>query len=105
MSGFAPASATTMAAGSASRVLRRQEAGEVCRILHGGREADGDEIRRQREEPCETERQQIAALRGDESMELVEDDPAQRTEQVGRVGARQQQRQLFRCRQQDVRRV
>ena len=48
---------------------------------------------------------QIAALRGDERMQLVEHDAPERAEQIRRVGRGEQQRQLLRRGQQDVGRI
>jgi len=38
-------------------------------------------------------------------MQFVEDDPLKRSEQIGRIGRGQDQRELLGCREQDLRRV
>ena len=77
-------------------------AAERFRLAHRGREADRREPRRQPIEPRQIERQEIAALRCDHRMQLVDDDSLQAAEQGGGFAVRQQQRQLFRRRQQNV---
>ena len=61
--------------------------------------------RRQPPQPRQTERQEIAALGGDQRMQFVEHDALQRGEQKRRVVRRQQQRQLFRRGEQNIRRI
>ena len=56
-------------------------------------------------QPRQAEREQIAALRGDQRMQLVEDDALERAEQIRRVSGGEQQRQLLRRGEQDLRRV
>ena len=60
---------------------------------------------RQAEQPRQAEREQIAALGDDERMQFVEDHALERTEQIGRVGGGEQQRELLRRRQQNLRRI
>ena len=79
-----------------------EEGGKLGRPRHRRRQADGREAGRQRAQPREIERQKIAALGRGERVQLVEDDHAQRAEQLGRVGMRQHQRDLLRRGQQDV---
>ena len=62
-------------------------------------------LRREPPQPRQPERQQVAALGGDQRMQLVEHDALQRREQKRRVVGRQQQRQLLRRGEQDVRRI
>ena len=57
------------------------------------------------EQSRQIEREQIAALRRHQRVQLVENDPLERAEQIRRIGGREQQRQLFRGRQQNVRRI
>ena len=85
--------------------LRHQETRELFRLGHRRRKADGTRLRRDGPEPRKPERQQIAALGGDQRMQLVEHDALQRGEQERRVVGGQQQRQLFRRGEQDVRRI
>ena len=58
-----------------------------------------------RAQPRQIERQQIAALAGDDGVQLVEDDAAQVGEQGERVRRGEQQRDLLGRRQEDVRRA
>ena len=57
------------------------------------------------EQPREPEREQIAALRHHQRMQLVEDHAPERAEQIGRVGRGEQQRELLRRGEQDVGRI
>ena len=104
--GGAPSSATTRSASAGSLcVLRPQVAAQVVGLRDRRRQADRGQVRRQREQPREPEREQIAALRRHQRVQLVEHDAPQRAEQERRVGRRQDQRELLRRRQQDMRRV
>ena len=85
--------------------LRHQEARELLGLGYGCREADGTRLWRDGPEPRQAERQQIAALGGDQRVQLVEHDALQRREQERRVVGRQQQRQLLRRGEQDIRRI
>ena len=60
---------------------------------------------RQAEQPRQAERQKIAALGNDERVQFVEDHALERAEQIRRVGGCQQQRELLRRRQQNLRRI
>jgi hypothetical protein len=75
------------------------------RLRDGRREADAARLGARRAQPRETQREQIAALRGDQRMQLVEDDALERAEQIWRVGRREQQRQLLGRGEQDLRRI
>ena len=90
---------------AASAALRHHETAQLVGLGHRRRQADAGEIRRQAKQPRQTEREQIAALRGHQRMQLVEDDALERAEQIRRVGGREQQRQLLRRGQQDFRRI
>src|SRR5262249_56081736 len=79
-----------------------QKAGEGLRVRHSGREPDGGRARRDAKQAGEAERQQIAALGGDERMQLVEHDPRQRSEQMRRVSGGEQQRHLLGRGEQDI---
>ena len=85
--------------------LRHQEAAQIVGLRHRRREADAGEVGRQREQPRQAEREEIAALGGDQRMQLVEHDPPQRAEQIGRVGRGENERELLGRGQQNVRRV
>ena len=87
------------------RRLRHQKAGEIVGLGHRRRQADGRELRRQREQPRQAERQQIAALGRHQRMQFVEHHAAQRAEQIRRVGRGEQQRELLRRGEQDVGRI
>ena len=71
-------------------------------IAHRRREADDGRSGREAAQPRETERQEIAAFRGDDRVQFVEHDAPQRREQGRRVGAGDEQGELFGRRQQDV---
>ena len=85
--------------------LRHQKPRQRFRFGHRRRQADRAHFRRQPPQPRQAERQQIAALGGDQRMQFVEHDALERREQKRRVVRRQQQRQLFRRGQQNVRRI
>ena len=85
--------------------LRHQEARQQFRLGDGRRQADGADLGRQPKQPREAERQQIAALGRDQRMQFVEHDALQRAEQERRIVGGQQQRQLLRRGEQDVRRI
>ena len=85
--------------------LRHQEAAEVVGLGDRRRQAGHAETRRKPPKPRQAEREQIAALGGDQRVQLVEHDALEAAEQIGRVGAGEQQRQLLRRGQQDVGRI
>ncbi len=85
--------------------LRHQIAPQIVRLGDRGGQADGVQAGREAKQPRQPERQQIAALRGHQRMQFVEDHALQRAEQIRRIGGRQQQRELFRRGEQDVRRI
>ena len=86
--GCAPACAITqIGARRAAERLRHQKAAEIVRFGDGRRQADGGELRRQREQPRQAERQKIAALGRDQRMQFVEHHALERAEQIRRVGA------------------
>ena len=85
--------------------LRHQEPRQRFRLGDRRRQADRAHLRRQPPQPRQPERQQIAALGGDQRVQLVEHDALQRREQKRRVVGRQQQRQLLGRGEQDVRRI
>ncbi len=73
-------------------------------IAHRGRQPGGAHRRCDAAEPGQVQRQQVAALAGGDGVELVEHHTAQVGEQGVAVGRGQQQRELLRRGQQDVRR-
>ena len=85
--------------------LRHQEPRQRFRLGHRRRQSDRAHLGRQPPQPRQAERQQIAALGGDQRVQFVEHDALQRREQERRVVGGQQQRQLFGRGQQDVRRI
>ena len=104
--GSAPPSAMTRSARAWPMFgLRHQKARQVLGLGDRRRQPDGRKPRRQPEQPRQPEREQIAALAGDQRMQFVEHDALERAEQIRRVGGGQQQRKLLRRRQQDVRRI
>ena len=78
---------------------------ELFRLGDRCRQPDGADFWRKLPEPRQTKRQQIAALGGDQRMQLVEHDALERGEQIGRVVGREQQRELLGRGEQDVRRI
>ena len=104
--GAAAPPATTMSADDFPAVaLRHQEARQRFRLGDRCRQPDRAHLRRELPQPRQAERQQIAALGGDERMQFVEHDALQRGEQERRVVGGQQQRQLLGRGEQDVRRI
>ncbi len=91
--------------GARRAALRHHEARELSGLRHRRREPDAGEIGREAKQPRQPEREQVPALGEDQRMQLVEDHPLERTEQIRRVGGGKQQRQLFRRRQQNLRRI
>ena len=85
--------------------LRHQKPRQRFRLGHGCRQTNRAHFGRQPPQPRQAERQQIAALGGDERMQFVEHDALERGEQERRVVRRQQQRQLLGRGEQDVRRI
>ena len=83
-------------------LMRHEIGGKLGRPRHGRRQADGGEPGRQRAEPRQIERQQIAALARGERVQLVEDHIFEGAEQLGGALMRQHQRDLLRRGQQDV---
>ncbi len=69
------------------------------------RQADRFEPGRQRPQPRQTQRQQIAALVGHQRVQFVEDDGVEIGEETVGVGRRHQQRDLLGCRHENVRRI
>ncbi len=78
---------------------------EFCRLAHGRGEPDGLNAGRQASQAREIERQEVAALRHHERVQLVENDALQVGEQGLGIGAGEQKRDLLGRRQQDVGRV
>ena len=85
--------------------LRHQKPRQRFRLGDGRRQSDRANLWRQPPQPRQAERQQIAALGGDQRMQLVEHDALERREQKRRVVGRQQQRQLFGRGEQNIRRI
>ena len=104
--GAAAPPATTISADDFPAVaLRHQKPRQRFRLGHRRGKADRAHFGRQPPQPRQAERQQIAALGGDERMQFVEHDALERGEQERRVVGRQQQRQLLGRGEQDVRRI
>ena len=66
---------------TALALVRHQERRQLRRPRHGRGQPDGDEIGRQRAQPREIERQEIAALGRGERVQLVDDHGLERAEQ------------------------
>ena len=84
------------------RCLLGEPRTQLARMGNSGRKSDRHQPRRQRAQPRDVERQQIAALRRRQRVEFVENDRVEIAEQVASVGAREQERDLLRRRQQDL---
>ncbi len=80
-------------------------AGQRLRLRHRRRETDAGRARRQRRQPCQTQRQQVAALDAGERVQLVDHHVTQMREELVRIPIGQHQRKLLGCGQQNVRRV
>ncbi len=85
--------------------LRHQPALEIHRIGHGGREPDRLHAGCKAAQAPEGERQEMAALGGDQRMQLIKDDVFQVLEEPLRLLVGEQQRHLFGRGQQDIGRV
>ena len=55
-----------------SAALRHHETAKIVGLGHGRRQADAGELRRQAKQPRQAEREQIAAFRGHQRMQLIE---------------------------------
>ena len=90
---------------TAAGLLRHQPGAEVVRLGDRGGEPDRPKPRRERSKPRQPERKQVAALRDDERMQLVEDHRREPREEAPRILRRDEKRHLLRRRQQDVGRI
>ena len=72
------------------------------RLAHRRGQPDRGEIRAQGAQPRQRQRQQISPLRGDERVQLVEDDAAQAPEQLRRLPMGDEERELLGRGEQDV---
>ncbi len=86
-------------------LLGHHETREFFRRRDGRRKADAGEAKRKTKEPREAEREEVAALRSDERMQLVEDHAPERAEEKRRIGGGEKQRQLLRRGKQNFRRI
>ena len=84
-------------------VLRRQPAAEVVRLRDRRGKAEADCLRRKFPHAREIEREEIAALARRERVQFIDNDAAQIREKPPGVGMREDQRDLFRRCQQDIR--
>ena len=84
------------------RILVDQPAAQRVRIGHRGGQADRLDTGNDAPQPRKAERQQMAALRRHQRMQLVEHDVAQSRKEASRIRRCQQQRQLLRRREQDI---
>ncbi len=75
---------------------------QLGRAGDGGGEPDHHQVRGELAQAGEIERQEVAALRGGERMQFVENDGVERAEHVGGVLVAQEKRKLLRRRHQDV---
>ena len=103
MSGLAPPATTTRSA--MAPVLPHQPRPQRVRLGDGRREADRSEPRRQPAEPRQAEGEEVAALAGDQRVQLVEDDRVEIGEEARRVVGGEEERRLLGRGEEDVRRV
>ena len=85
--------------------LRHHETAQIIRLGDGGGETDTGQFGRDSKQARQTKRQQVAAFRGDERVQLVEDDTAEASKQIRRIGRGKKERELFRRGEQHVRRM
>ena len=106
-SGCAPPSTTILSASVAARPAScaHQPGAKIVRLGDRGGEPDRLQPRRELFEPRQAEREQIAALRDDERVQLVEDHRREPREEAPRILRGDEQRHLLRRRQEDVGRI
>ncbi len=75
--------------------LRREVGAQLRGVRHRRRQAEGQQARRERTQPRDVERQEIAALGRAQRMQLVEDDGIEVGEEVPAVGVAQEQCELL----------
>ena len=85
--------------------LWNEKAAQIVRLSDRRRQSDAGEIGSEHEQSHQSEREQIAPFRCHQRMQLVEHDPPERPEEIGRIGRGQDQRKLLGCREQNFRRV
>ena len=88
--------------GGRDRCLRHQVTPQLVRLAHRGGEADRGQTGAEAVQARETQGQEVAALRGHQRVQFVEDDAGERGEEVGGLPVRDEQGQLLRRGQQDV---
>ena len=89
-----------------TRVCATSQRAQLVGLGDRGRQADRLQPRRKRAQPRQAERQQVAALGGDQRMQLVEHDHSAATPKKRRgIADGEQQRQLLGRGQQDVGRI
>ena len=81
--------------GGTAAALRDQPGAQLVGVGDGGGEADGLEAGRERAQAGEAERQEVAALVGDQRVELVEDDGVEVGEEAVGVGRGEEQGRLL----------
>ena len=84
------------------RELRNEICAQLRRPCHGRRETNGHRVRGEAAKARQIEGEQIAALRGRERVQLVENDRIEIGEEIGGVGVAEQQRHLLGGGQEDV---
>ncbi len=82
--------------------VRHEKGGKLVGPRHCGRQSDGGERRRERPEPGEVEREQVAALARSKRVQLIEDNEIEPPEEIGGASVRQHQRDLLRRGKQNV---
>ena len=88
-----------------SIALWHHESAQILRPGDGRRKTDAGEIGSDAGQARKIERQEVAALRCNKRVQLVENDALERAEQIGRIGGCQEQRELLRSGQQHIGRM
>ena len=83
-------------------LMRHEKGRKLVRPRHRRGQAYGGQLGRERTQPRQVERQEVAALARSERMQLIEDDIFESPEQLGRAFMRQHERDLLRRGQQNV---
>ncbi len=84
------------------RILRHQPGAEIIGVGDGGGEADGFQLGRKSAQPRKAKREKIAALVGDDGVELVENHRVEAGKEFLGARHRDQQRDLLGRGEQDV---
>jgi hypothetical protein len=91
--------------GRAVTALWNEKAAQIVRLSHRRGQADAGEIGSEHEQSRQSEGEQIAPFRRHQRVQLVQHDPPERPEEIGRIGRGQDQRKLLGSGEQNLRRV